>query len=81
LSFARFSCFRAKFHPGRLSLWPISQIVASIALRIGQHAQEPRAGFPRELPPAVAAPHCIATLLVNSQDLRHEPTFGQFVMV
>ena len=39
LSFARFSCFRRKFHPGRLRLWPISQVVASIALCIRKAVQ------------------------------------------
>ena len=41
--------FGERISPGRLRLWPIGQIVASIAFRIGQHRQKPRAGFPGDL--------------------------------
>jgi hypothetical protein len=69
--------FRAKFHPGRPRLWPISQIVASIAFGIGQHVQESWAGFPDDPAPLVEAPHRISASFVFPQDLGHELVFGQ----
>jgi hypothetical protein len=71
------SQLRHQFHPGRPRLWPISQIVVSIAFRIGQHAQEPWTGFPEDFAMPIQAPHGISASFVFSQDLGHELTSGQ----
>jgi hypothetical protein len=49
----------------------------SIAFRIGQHAQEPRTGFPGDPAPLVEAPHRISASFVFPQDLGRELTFGK----
>jgi hypothetical protein len=77
LSFQKIPSYGTNFTLGRLRLWPTSQIVASIAFRIGQHAQKPRTSFPDDPAILVEAPHGISASLVFSQDLRHQQTPGQ----
>jgi hypothetical protein len=71
------SQLRHQFDPGRLRLRPIIQIIERIALRIAQHAQKPRAGFPGDPATPIEAPHGISASLVFPQDLGHELTSGQ----
>jgi hypothetical protein len=73
--------FGTEIYSSRPRLWPISQIVASITLSIGQHAQEPRACSPDDPAILIEAPQGISALLVNSQDLRHELPFGEVNVV
>jgi hypothetical protein len=72
---------RIKSTLGRLRLRPISQIVVSIAFRIGQHAQKPWTGFPDDPAMPIEAAESISASLVFAQDLGNELTFGEINVI
>ena len=59
----------------------IVQIILSVTLCIGQHAQKPWTRFPTDFALPIEVAHCITAPLVFSENLRHELTFCQFAML
>src|ERR1700730_3430144 len=59
----------------------IVEIILSITLCIGQHAQKPRARFPDDFALRIETAHCITALFIFAQNLRNELAFGQVAML
>src|ERR1700730_4188768 len=62
-------------------LGKICQIVFSIAFSVGQHRQEPRAGFPDDFAPLIEAAKGISATFVLLQDLGKQLTPGEVGMI
>jgi hypothetical protein len=59
----------------------IVQIILSVTLCIGQHAQKPRGRFPYEFAVLIETPHGIPASFVFTQDFRHELALGGIRMM
>src|SRR5947209_4727022 len=68
-SLSRILIWRQDFIQSPEELWKVSQIVASIALCIGQHHQKPRACLPGDISIFIEIPHGISAPFVLLQDL------------